>query len=104
MRLGAATAIVLGVVGILGLWLPPVLVAMMCGAALLREHRRDAAVVEAIDAFWRCFGGIHRETKRGAAAAAATGEDVQMGGGGATATIDEAQYIFMHVRIQKARA
>lgn len=50
MRLGAATAIVLAVVGILGLWLPPVLVAVMCGAALLREHRRDTAVVEA-------FGG-----------------------------------------------
>ena len=50
MRLGAVTAIVLGVVGILGLWLPPVLIALMCGAALLREHRRDTAVLEA-------FGG-----------------------------------------------
>lgn len=47
LRLGAATAVVLAVVGILGLWLPPVLVAVMCGAALLREHRRDAAVIEA---------------------------------------------------------
>lgn len=47
LRLGAATAVVLAVVGILGLWLPPVLVAGMCGAALLREHRRDAAILDA---------------------------------------------------------
>ncbi len=46
-RIGVATAIVVGVAGIVSLWLPVFLVAGLCGLALLREHRRDAAVIDA---------------------------------------------------------
>ncbi len=46
-RIGVATAIVVGVAGIVSLWLPVFLVAGLCGLALLREHRRDAAILEA---------------------------------------------------------
>jgi hypothetical protein len=46
-RLGIATAVLVGVAGIVTLWLPVFLVAGLCGLTLLREHRRDTEVLEA---------------------------------------------------------
>ncbi len=46
-RAGIGTAIVVGVVGVVSGWLPVFLVGALCGLALLREHRRDAEVLEA---------------------------------------------------------
>ena len=44
LRVGVATAVLVGVAGIITLWLPVFLVAGLCGLSLLREHRRDVAV------------------------------------------------------------
>ncbi len=46
-RIAVAAAVVVGVSGIVTLWLPVFLVAGLCGLALLREHRRDVAVLDA---------------------------------------------------------
>ncbi len=48
-RIGVTTTIVVAVAGIVSMWLPVFLVAALCGLALLREHRREMAVLEVYD-------------------------------------------------------
>jgi hypothetical protein len=48
-QLGVVTVVLLVVIGLLGLWLLPVLVGGMCGASIYRERRRaetEAAVLK----------------------------------------------------------